>query len=242
MIAANFPARRMQARRPQINIDGKLGYCALSSETAMSGGAWPAAQASAAGAQRAQRLVAGGERAVFALCGQPGHLSTADMVCGYCFLNHADIAAEMFRVADAARVAVLDVDSPPPETTRGTFHIIAAICFSPLSMARRRTLSLFARLCGRAWRRGRGGLDGQLSDAAGHLYAIWAGALDVSLGVDACKDDPIGFFRLESRDFTDCGQRIAGARLPTLFAMEGGYAVAEIEVNAVNVPEEFANG
>ncbi|MEO1120879.1 MAG: histone deacetylase family protein, partial [Pseudomonadota bacterium] len=47
------------------------------------------------------------------------------------------------------------------------------------------------------------------------------------------------FFRLESDDFTDYGRRIAGLGLPTLFVMEGGYAVAEIGVNTVNVLNGF---
>jgi acetoin utilization deacetylase AcuC-like enzyme len=61
----------------------------------------------------------------------------------------------------------------------------------------------------------------------------------VSLGVDAYKDDPISFFKLESTDFTDCGRQIARLRKPTLFVMEGGYAIADIGVNTVNVLEGF---
>jgi len=33
----------------------------------------------------------------------------------------------------------------------------------------------------------------------------------------------------------DYGKTIAGLNLPTLFVMEGGYAVEEIGINAVNV-------
>ena len=36
--------------------------------------------------------------------------------------------------------------------------------------------------------------------------------------------------------------RIAGLGLPTLFVMEGGYAVAEVGINTVNVLEGFENG
>jgi len=35
------------------------------------------------------------------------------------------------------------------------------------------------------------------------------------------------------------GERIARLGLPTLFVMEGGYAVEEIGINAVNVLEGF---
>ena len=63
----------------------------------------------------------------------------------------------------------------------------------------------------------------------------------ISLGVDTFERDPISFFKLTSADFTDYGATIAGMKLPTLFVMEGGYAVAEIGVNTVNVLEGFEN-
>ncbi|HMT14778.1 MAG TPA: histone deacetylase family protein, partial [Aestuariivirga sp.] len=60
------------------------------------------------------------------------------------------------------------------------------------------------------------------------------------LGVDTYKDDPISFFKLTSEDFRRMGQRIARLKKPTLFVMEGGYAVAAIGVNTVNVLEGFS--
>ncbi len=110
IIAANWPARRMQTARPPRNIDGKVGYYALAAETAITAGTWAAAQSSAASAQAAQRAVAAGERAAFALCRPPGHHAARDMFGGYCFLNNAAIAAQMFADGGAARVAVLDID------------------------------------------------------------------------------------------------------------------------------------
>jgi acetoin utilization deacetylase AcuC-like enzyme len=57
--------------------------------------------------------------------------------------------------------------------------------------------------------------------------------------VDTFKDDPISHFLLESEDFLGMGQIIATVGVPTLFVMEGGYAVEEIGINAVNVLEGF---
>jgi len=65
-------------------------------------------------------------------------------------------------------------------------------------------------------------------------------ALVVSLGVDTYEHDPISQFRLRTEDFPKIGARIAAARAPTLFVMEGGYAVEDIGVNAVNVLTGFA--
>ena len=49
-------------------------------------------------------------------------------------------------------------------------------------------------------------------------------------------------FKLKSEDYLRVGEAIAGAGLPTVFVFEGGYAVEEVGVNAVNVLEGFAQG
>lgn len=61
----------------------------------------------------------------------------------------------------------------------------------------------------------------------------------VSLGVDAFEHDPISAFTLSSDDFTDVGRRLGRLGLPTVFLLEGGYAVEEIGINAVNVLSGF---
>lgn len=57
----------------------------------------------------------------------------------------------------------------------------------------------------------------------------------MALGVDSFSEDPISQFRLDMADYHAIGQAIAGLGLPTLFVMEGGYAIEAIGVNAVNV-------
>jgi acetoin utilization deacetylase AcuC-like enzyme len=93
--------------------------------------------------------------------------------------------------------------------------------------------------------------------APGTTYDVWGKALDdacrkirrygpdaliVSLGVDTYKEDPISFFKLDSDDFSRYGARIAKLKLPTLFVMEGGYAIEAIGINAVNVLTGFEGG
>ena len=51
--------------------------------------------------------------------------------------------------------------------------------------------------------------------------------------------DPISRFKLKSEDYLHMGEMIAGLARPTLFVMEGGYAVEEIGLNAVNVLTGF---
>jgi acetoin utilization deacetylase AcuC-like enzyme len=254
MIATGFPARRMPGIRPPRNIDGRLGYYALAAETAITGGTWAAAKSSCASAQAAQRAVAGGARAAFGLCRPPGHHAAADMFGGYCFLNNAAVVAEMFRMDGAARIAVLDVDFHHGNGTQDILWRRGDVFFASLHGHPEDAYPYFI---GYADEVGEGAGEGAtanypmrpgtpyaewsaaLDDALGRIRGFGAEALVVSLGVDAFKLDPISFFRLESDDFTDCGRRIAGLGLPTVFLMEGGYAIEAVGVNTVNVLEGF---
>ena len=61
----------------------------------------------------------------------------------------------------------------------------------------------------------------------------------MSLGVDTFKEDPISQFKLDSPDYLRMGEVIGALGLQTLFVMEGGYAVEEIGINAINVLQGF---
>ena len=76
-----------------------------------------------------------------------------------------------------------------------------------------------------------------LDEALARIRAFKAEALVVSLGVDAYKDDPISFFKLDSPHFLDAGRRIGAIGLPTVVCMEGGYSIANVGINTVNVLE-----
>ena len=78
-----------------------------------------------------------------------------------------------------------------------------------------------------------------LAQALQGIAAAGAEALVVSLGVDTFEGDPVAGFRLKSEDYLRIGEDIARAGLPTVFVFEGGYAVAEVGINAVNVLQGF---
>ncbi|MEO7339105.1 MAG: histone deacetylase family protein, partial [Caldimonas sp.] len=78
-----------------------------------------------------------------------------------------------------------------------------------------------------------------LRHALGEVRRSGAEAMVVPLGVDTFEGDPISTFRLQSADFFRIGQELASVDLPTVFVMEGGYAVAEVGINVVNVLEGF---
>jgi acetoin utilization deacetylase AcuC-like enzyme len=257
IIATSWPARRMLGARPPRHIDGKVAWYALASETAMTSGTWDAARASCASAQAAQRLVASGTRSAFALCRPPGHHAAIDMYGGYCFINNAAVVAEMFRADGAGRVAVLDVDFHHGNGTQDIFYDRDDVLFASLHGHPEDAYPYFT---GYADERGAGRGEGctlnypmrpgthyaewsaALDDAIARIRAYGAEALVVSLGVDAFEEDPISFFKLTSADFMDCGRRIAGLGLPTVFVMEGGYAIEAVGINTVNVLEGFENG
>jgi len=78
-----------------------------------------------------------------------------------------------------------------------------------------------------------------LQQALAQVRRYGADALVVPLGVDTFVGDPISSFTLQSVDFFAIGRGLAAAGLPTVFVLEGGYAVSEMGVNVVNVLEGF---
>ncbi|MEM7190562.1 MAG: histone deacetylase family protein [Pseudomonadota bacterium] len=253
-MSTTAPSRRMTRSTPPRNIDGKIGYYCLAWETAITDGTWEAARSAADVALTAQGLVANGDRAAFALCRPPGHHAAQDMYGGYCFLNNAAIAAQAFRDGGARRVAVLDVDFHHGNGTQAIFYNRPDVMFLSLHGDPEDAFPYFL---GGADERGEGAGEGMnvnyplpegctfdkwaqaLDDACDCVAAYAPEALIVSLGVDTYENDPISFFKLESEDFRTYGRRLATLGMPTLFVMEGGYAVAEIGVNTVNVLEGF---
>lgn len=248
-----WPARRMTMRRPE-HIDGQLGYYAMAAETAITAGTFEAARAAADTALTAAGLLVQGEPAAFALTRPPGHHAAFDMYGGYCFLNNAAIAAQHLRASGAGKVAVLDVDFHHGNGTQDIFIGRGDILFASIHG---RPEEAFPYFSGYADETGIGPGEGatvNLPLSPGTTWPDYAEALDqaarairrfgaetlvVSLGTDTFEKDPISFFKLGSDDFTRMGEQLAALGLPTLFVMEGGYAVAEIGVNTVNVLAGF---
>ncbi len=253
VVPGNIPARRMSTRRPRY-IDGQVGYYALANETTLTSGTWAAALSSCASAQEAQRLVEQGERAAFALCRPPGHHAALDLFGGYCFLNNAAVAAQQFRNAGAERVAVLDIDFHHGNGTQDIFYERADVLVASLHGQPEEAFPYFS---GYADELGKGpglGTTANFPLPRGTTFERWMHALEaaleqlvafgpealvVSLGVDTFQEDPISFFRLASEDYIRCGERLGQLKWPTVFVLEGGYAVDAIGVNVVNVLQGF---
>jgi len=248
-----WPARRMMQRRPS-SITGQLGYYAMAAETSISAGSWEAALASAEVALTAASHITGGAHAAFALCRPPGHHAARDLYGGYCFLNNAAVAAQYLRDHGAGRVAILDVDFHHGNGTQDIFYNRADVLYLSIHGT---PADAFPYFSGYSDETGSGegeGYNVNLPLPRGTEFAAWQAALNialgrirsfgpdalvVSLGVDTFAEDPISFFRLQSADFSTCGRMIGACKLPTLFVFEGGYAVKEVGVNAVNVLTGF---
>ncbi len=249
MIPTCFPARRMNQRIPA-DIDGRLGYFAFAAETSIMSGTWSAALAAASLANEAAvRTIADGEPS-FALCRPPGHHASIDFFGGYCYLNNAAIAAETMLAEGAERVAVIDVDFHHGNGTQDIFWTRQDVFFGSVHGDPAHEFPHFSGYADEA-----GGGDGEgatvnrplapgtdastwfaaLDDLIDHAVGHGVDALVVSLGVDTYENDPISSFRLASADFAGIGERLAGLDVPTVYCMEGGYAVAEIGTNVVNV-------
>jgi len=250
-----WPVRGFRADVLPDNFAARMGLFSFDAGTPLVAGTWAAARAGAACAvDAAQALLRREARSAFALTRPPGHHAGADFFGGYCFLNNAALAAQALRDGGLARVAVLDVDYHHGNGTQSIFYERDDVLTVSLHGDPRTEYPFYL---GHADERGAGAGEGfnlNLPLPRGTDFTRWrealarglqavgdfgAHALVVSLGVDTFEGDPISSFALQSADYLTVGRDIAGLRLPTLFVFEGGYAVAEVGVNAVNVLEGF---
>lgn len=249
-----WPTRELRDDRPPEHIDGLLGFYAFDAGTTFVAGTWDAIKSSHDVALTAAALVAGGAPAAFALCRPPGHHAASRAMGGYCFLNNAAVAAELLRDRGAARVSILDVDYHHGNGTQEIFYHRADVQVVNIHAD---PMVEYPYFLGHADERGAGegtGFNLNLPLPFGTGFESWSAALDVaceavervgadalvvSLGVDTFREDPISRFRLDTPDYPRIGARIRRLGRPTLFVMEGGYAVEAIGVNAVGVLTGF---
>ena len=239
------------------NAAARLGLFAFDSGTPLTAGTWRAARSGAACALGAAQAVLGAERAAFALTRPPGHHAGPGYFGGYCFLNNAAIAAQALRDGGHARVAVLDVDYHHGNGTQTIFYERADVLTLSIHGDPRTEYPFFL---GHTDERGAGAGEGfnrnwplprgtgvaawraALDEALQAVAGFGASALVVPLGLDTFEGDPISGFTLRSGDYAGIGAALGALRLPTVFTFEGGYAVAEVGINTVNLLEGFERG
>lgn len=249
-----WPTRGLRGDVPPETIDGLLGFYSFDAGASFVEGSWDAIKSSHDVALSAAQLVKNGERAAFALCRPPGHHAGSAFAGGYCYINNAAVAAQWFLDQGAARVAILDVDYHHGNGTQEIFYERADVAVFNLHAD---PLQEYPFYLGHADERGAGQGEGfntnypmrwgtdfarwdeAHADACAKLKQYAPDVVVVSLGVDTFERDPISQFKLVSDDYPKIGRRIEALQLPTLFVMEGGYAVEEIGINAVGVLTGF---
>ena len=235
---------------PPLNFAARLGQYAFDSGTPLMAGSWAAARGGAACALAAAQAVLGGERFAMALTRPPGHHAGPNYMGGYCFINNAAVAAQALRDAGVQRVALLDVDYHHGNGTQTCFYERSDVFTASIHGDPRTEYPFFL---GHADERGYGAGEGfnlNLPMPRGTGFDVWLAtlqtalqavadfapqALVVPLGLDTFEGDPISGFKLRSGDYLQLGRAIAQLGLPTVLTFEGGYAVAEVGVNTVNV-------
>ena len=241
-----FPTAAMLAGLPlriPAAIHGRAGMFCYDTMTLIGPGSWEAIRAAADCARTAAELVASGQPAAYALCRPPGHHAGRSGYGGSCYLNNAAIAAQALRAAGIDRVAVLDIDAHHGNGTQSIFYRRADVFYGSVHVDP--GAGWFPHYLGFAGERGEGqGLganqniplapgsgDEPWLDAVGQLCAqvrtAGAGAVVLSLGVDAAAADP------ESPlEVTADGYRAAGALIgelgPVAVIQEGGYDLTSL--------------
>jgi len=245
-----WPVPGLRHDRVPEHIDGRLGFYSMDAGVPITAGTWDAVQAGADVALTGAQAIVDGAPGAFALCRPPGHHAAAAAMGGYCYLNNAAIAAQHLLDQGCAQVAILDVDYHHGNGTQSIFYARRDVLFVSLHADPRIEYPYFL---GHADERGVGAGAGYtvnyplphgtawdtyglaLASACEVITQNTPDAVVISLGVDTYAHDPISRFALTSDDFSRIGARIAQLGRPTLFVMEGGYAVEAIGVNVVNV-------
>jgi acetoin utilization deacetylase AcuC-like enzyme len=252
-----WPVRTLRSDVEPANFVARLGLYSMDNGSPMVAGTWAAAKAGADAAVSAAALISSGTHAAFCATRPPGHHAGGDFMGGYCFLNNAAIAAQALRANGSTRVAILDVDYHHGNGTQSIFYDRADVLFVSIHGD---PLTEYPFYLGHADEAGEGagaGFNFNLPLPAGSSVSAWFAALElactridrhgadalvVSLGLDTFAGDPISKFALQSIDFTRLGKRLSQLGLPTIFVLEGGYAAAELGINAANVMDGFEQG
>ena len=249
-----WPVRTFRTDVVVQNFAARMGLYSFDAGTPLTDGTWTAARAGASCALSAAQAVLQGDRVAFSLSRPPGHHAGADFFGGYCFLNNAALAAQYLRDGGMTRVAVLDIDYHHGNGTQAIFYDRPDVFFASLHGDPMTEYPFFS---GHADETGAGAGLGYncniplprgssaatwhaaLAQALAAIAAFDAQALVVSVGMDTFEGDPISGFCLQSADYRTVGAALAQAGLPTVLVFEGGYAVAEVGVNTVNLLQGF---
>jgi len=254
LLPFTWPARTLRHILPKENLHAELGYYSFDGGAPITAGTWQASYSSAQVALSAVQTIIDGKNCAFALCRPPGHHAAADLMGGYCFLNNIAIAAQSALDQDLNKIAILDIDYHHGNGTQSIFYERSDVFFTSIHGDPSFEFPFFLGFSDETGINKGEDFNLNLPLTKGSDWSLYLEALNiscnriiqynpdilmVSLGVDTFENDPISLFKLKSDDYLKIGEKIAQINKPTLFVMEGGYAVKELGINAVNVLEGF---
>lgn len=220
-------------------IQAKAGRFCYDTITLIAQGTWDAARASVDTAQTAADLVAQGEHVAYALCRPPGNHAARASFGGGCYLNNAAVAAQTLRASGFQKVAVIDIDAHHGNGTQAIFYDRPDVFFGSLHVDP--AAGWFPHFVGFADEVGRGAAEGTslnvpLPQGAGD--DLWlagisrlrlaiedfdADVLVISLGMDACAEDPTSPLKVTRSGYEEAAALLSGLGLPAVLVQEGGY-------------------
>ena len=197
-------------------------------------------------------------RVAYAQITHPGHHAGPSSYGGFCFVNHAAVAARLLQ-RDFARVAVVDVDFHAGNGTMAAFWGDASVLFASLHADPLHDYPFTAGFAGQAgpppphpahgttlnvplpggtaWPAYRA----KLLEVVARCKRFGAEALVVSLGVDTLRGDIVAItgFELDPPDFLEMGRILldgasGGLALPTVVVQEGGYLLSDVPAAVAN--------
>lgn len=231
-----------RAKPRATGIVGLAGWYMGDMACAITPGTYRAAYASAQSAIAATQAVMAGEPAAFALCRPPGHHAYADRASGFCFFNHAAIAAEMLR-GRANRVAILDFDTHHGDGTQAIFYRRGDVL---VGSSHTDPAAYYPYYVGYADETGAGEGEGcnlnlPLPEGSGDAVflaaverlaaaatSFGADALVLSAGWDAHADDPLSRLKVTTDAYARAGAILGHLGLPSVILQEGGYSLAAV--------------
>jgi acetoin utilization deacetylase AcuC-like enzyme len=257
-IPHTFPVR---ARRPNVAaMPAAFGAWAFDTGCPIVAGTWDATLAATHSALTAADHVRTHGGVAYALIRPPGHHAGPDFHGGFCYTNHAAVAARYLQQLSGGRVALLDIDYHHGNGTQEVFYNDPEVFYCSLHADPRYEYPFY---WGFADETGDGaGLGANLNvplpfgtDDSAYLTAL-DGALRairdfapkylvLSAGFDLMAGDPVprsGGFRITLDGLRRITAAIAGLGLPTAIVQEGGYNLNRLGEYAVTMLREFSDG
>ncbi len=247
IIPHTFPTRHLNQNSVPNSVYGQVGYYAMDTATPITAGSYEATRGATLCAVNAVQALAEGKTATaFSLSRPPGHHASSDGFGGYCFFNHAAVAAQHWlnllrsKGATTPSIAILDVDFHHGNGTQSIFYDRNDVLFVSIHADPAEAYPYFLGLrdetghgegidcnvnlplaLGSGW----GEFGPALQAAMERIASFSPQGLVVSFGADTHEADPISGFRLSTANFNRMGNMIRELNLPTAIVMEGGYAV-----------------